>query len=343
MKYGLKNKYIKYIGELPESYKFSESLKMIKIMLFKENSNMYKDLNECIKFINDDDYSIFNIQEKKELIIYFIANNIRFYEKANIEGLYYSITYEANENNYSKNKEDMIIIAARIKFIKNKEIYDKVKKYILPNTTLEKNNIIDNSEEFIDTLIKLGVNSKLANQITEELVTSSKIIKGSNEKKESIEIKEEYIDKTDYTDIEEYADNKLILKKYLNSKLEPLYLLNSEEIVYVKNLMKKIGFSDDIVKEVVIRNENFSKLIERTLTDEEREILNNAIKYKDGEYSTNYGINDTLIDINDILIELMHNFNEDNVELLKLLILELSDKLLNIESIIKYGYKPDFI
>ncbi len=354
----LKNKLISIIPDDPEESKEEKEARgKLKIILSKTRTPLgdFKKILEGNKDINTylniaeilDNLSGFNfsLDDQSKIVLFLLENNIKYFNQEYLSDMRETLEYfselEASKIkeklhkllSIDKNVLDYVLkteiysqIDIAIKYHNYvRKFYSKLKKYF-KNGKLIPSNISDLNI----LLINVGVSEKLAKFIISE---------SRNE-----EIKNNITYKVDLNKSKKLKEMQFELNKFLT--LIDCKYVSKEQIDNIVDLMKKLDYSeDDINKKVkeieklnfqILEEERQNKIEEiknNYLSTNEIEILNKANEYKNSEYSNQYGLNDTLGDIDDVLEELVKNFDEENVELLRLLVLELSDELLNIELI----------
>lgn len=321
-----------------------------KILIGKENLQTYLNIGEI--FYNLKDISL-SLEEQSEIVLFLLENNINYFNNEYISDIKNALEHYFEKDmttagNMIKNSlevdEEVINYAIKMELDNQvniaikfhtyiKKLYMKLKKYF--NNGKFKT---DNIEEIKKILLEVGAEEQiidfiLSNQINNE-IKKEKTKEISNQKEKEIKKLE-------------FELNKLL-------SIKDKYITENQ-INDITNLMMKLDYSEEDINKRIkeIKNSNLcileeqrnnkvNEILNNYLSPNEREILNKGIEYKDNEYAEKYGVITTLNDINEILEELVNKFDIENIELLKLLILELKDELLNIELIFpKLEYKPN--
>lgn len=332
MNKNLKRKYIIYIKELMElpylSTNEKQNLQFLRILFSNKScNNKYISINDNVYFFENEN---FTLEEISELIVYLVDNNIKFYEKANIEELKSILNGVSDTILFSKNESELFLVSALKEFKKYQEIYAEFKEKLDNKSSLS---------DYESLLVKLNLDIKYAPYIFNKL----NILNKEEVKKEITFKKENKVSLIDKKREKEKLKQILTLKKYLNDDLELLNILSENDLKLVVSIMKQLGYHNDIINKV-IRNNNLlikkeeniklklkvDNIMSEFLSYEEIQLINNAKDIKNTNLGKKYNIDKLLEDINECILLIMNNTDVEYVDMLKEIISELNETLNNI-------------
>ena len=318
--------YIKELMELPDlSTNEKQNLQFLRILFSNKScNNKYISINDNVYFFENEN---FTLEEISELILYLVDNNIKFYEKANIEELKSILNRVSDTVLFSEKESEFFLVAALGEFKKYQEIYTEFKEKLDNKSSLS---------DYESMLNKLNLDIKYASYIFN-------ILNKEEVKKEITFKKENKVLLTDKKREKEKLKQILTLKKYLNDDLELLNILSEDDLKLVVSLMKQLGYHNDIINKI-IRNNNLlikkeediklklkiDNIMSEFLSYEEIQLINNAKDIKNTNLGKEYNIDKLLEDINECILLIIDNADIDYVDMLKEIVSELNEKLNNI-------------